>query len=189
LYLENKYTDVELYYKMAEQLKLQDLECSYCGNSGCFKVHGKYSRYIVKWVKGSKVCSSIKMLRFHCENCKKTHAFLPAFILPYFSYELHFIMLVFMRYFQKRMTVLQICKKYDISESMLYLRVHRFEKCHNRRLDMLKVLNAENRQKNEWGIIQKLENALEFLFCIGWSDTFLSNYRLMFQKSFMNWGT
>lgn len=69
-----------LYDKIIDALDLYQLECPYCGHSGC-TVHAYYER-TVKSPTGS---FKLLVLRVKCTTCGKTHAILPDSIVPYSS--------------------------------------------------------------------------------------------------------
>ncbi len=164
--MENDVTAVGLYGRMVEQLQLQEFKCPHCGRKGRFKRHGEYSRYIVEWAGGKKHCSRVSIVRFRYGDCGRTHAYLPSLMVPYTSYGLCFVLAVLIQYFQKSMTVMQICESYDISESMLYRWVHLFE-----------------RRYEEW--MEIITCGMDGIFCVILSDVFLDNYLLMFRRSLM----
>ena len=70
----------ESYNSMIRSLQLHQLVCS-CGHSACLSVHGYYSRRVVT------VSSSFRLsvCRVKCSNCGRTHAILPASVVPYDS--------------------------------------------------------------------------------------------------------
>lgn len=74
--IRNKCRSTELYDKAVDELELREIECPFCKNIGQCKKHGRYTRYILEWVQGKKVCSSIEIIRVRCQHCKKTHSFL-----------------------------------------------------------------------------------------------------------------
>ena len=80
---------------------------------------------------------------------------------------------------------MQICEKYDISESMLYRWKHIFEKCYENWIEMLRELIAENENTNAQLFIEKIGNVLDFASFIDFSDSLLINYHLFFHRSFM----
>lgn len=186
--MKNNFAGIELYKKAMSHLQFQQLECPYCGEKGKFKRHGKYSRYVVEWIEGQRHCSSISVIRFRCGNCRKTHAYLPSFLIPYTSYGMCFVLTVLIQYFKGDMTVEQICGKYDISESMLYRWVHAFENCYEKWAELLRYEITVWKNKRNEIILGNTDNILQFILCVIWSDVFLDNYLLMFRKSLMECG-
>lgn len=188
--MENDVTAVGLYGRMVEQLQLQEFKCPHCGRKGRFKRHGEYSRYIVEWAGGKKHCSRVSIVRFRYGDCGRTHAYLPSLMVPYTSYGLCFVLAVLIQYFQKSMTVMQICESYDISESMLYRWVHLFERRYEEWMEII-TCGMDGKKKDEKKkdggrtILGEREHILEFIFCVILSDVFLDNYLLMFRRSLM----
>jgi len=183
--IKNKCKSAELYNEAINEMKIQEIECPYCKNMGQCKKHGKYTRYILEWVKGKKVCSSLEVIRVRCQYCDRTHSILPSFIIPYSSYGLCFVLGVVQCYYKGDITVSEICEKYDISESMLYRWKHIFEKCHEGWLRLLRGLIARNGNIIEQDVIEQVGYALDFISFIKLSDSFLNNYQLLFHRSFM----
>ncbi|MCI8377431.1 MAG: helix-turn-helix domain-containing protein [Lachnospiraceae bacterium] len=183
--MKNKCKSTELYDKAVNELDIENIECPYCKNTGQCKKHGRYTRYILEWVKGKRVCSSMEVIRVQCQHCNKTHSFLPSFIIPYSSYGLCFVLSVVQSYYQRSRTVLQICERYDISESMLYRWKHIFEQCYENWIELLGDLMAENKNTNPQLFIKKIGNVLDFVSFIDFSDSLLNNYHLLFHRSFM----
>ncbi len=85
-----------------------------------WKKHATYSRYLVYFQDSIKITERIIITRYMCQSCNDTHALLPDFIIPYRSHSLEFIIIVIEEYFNKELTILEICSKYDISESTIY---------------------------------------------------------------------
>ena len=76
----------EIYDKCIDSLLFQrhTIKCS-CGHSGCLIIHGNYNRTL-KTPFGSIV---LRILRFLCKECGKTHALLPDIIVPYSQISVH----------------------------------------------------------------------------------------------------
>ena len=68
----------EIYNSVTANLKLHQLSCS-CGCSGCLRVHAYYYRTL----KTPAGPVRMRIMRVFRTECKKTHALLPAFIVPY----------------------------------------------------------------------------------------------------------
>lgn len=66
------------YDKCINSLQRHRIQCS-CGHSGCLIIHGYYTRSL-KTHFGKVV---LRILRYLCKECGKTHAVLPDFIVPY----------------------------------------------------------------------------------------------------------
>lgn len=63
---------------MLYSLQFHQLKCT-CGHSACLSVHGYYYRT----VRTSKGSFRLRICRLICSECGKTHAILPASIVPY----------------------------------------------------------------------------------------------------------
>lgn len=68
----------KFYDSVLLRLQLHRLQCT-CGHSGCLGRHGRYTRSVI--TEDGKV--SLRILRLRCSDCGKTHAILPASIVPY----------------------------------------------------------------------------------------------------------
>lgn len=66
------------YDKTINSLQFHQLTCS-CGHSACLTIHGYYDRS----VKSEDHSVSFHICRTKCSCCNKTHALLPAFLVPY----------------------------------------------------------------------------------------------------------
>lgn len=108
-----------------------------------------------------------------------------SFIIPYSSYGLCFVLSVMQCYYQGDKTVLQICEKYDISESMLYRWKYIFEQCYKNWIRMLESLVKRDGNASEQSIIEEIGYIPDFISFINLSDSFLNNYQLLFHRSFM----
>lgn len=68
----------ESYDSMIFSLPVHQLTCS-CGHSGCLCFHGRYKRHVITEV----ICFLLSVCRVKCSHCGRTHAILPASIVPY----------------------------------------------------------------------------------------------------------
>lgn len=66
------------YDKTINSLPFHQLTCT-CGHSACLTIHGYYERS----VKSEDHSVKLRICRVQCCYCDKTHALLPAFIVPY----------------------------------------------------------------------------------------------------------
>lgn len=104
----------------SDKLTFFKLVCPYCGaKHPTWSYHDSYTRYLVSYENQDTVTYTIDITRIACSSCKHTHAILPEIIIPYSSYSLTFILSVLRDYYFK-MKIKDICKKYQISVSMLY---------------------------------------------------------------------
>lgn len=66
------------YDEQIEHLPVERIQCA-CGHRGCLIRHGHYSR-TVKSISGT---IKLRVLRLKCRCCGRTHAVLPACVVPY----------------------------------------------------------------------------------------------------------
>ena len=109
LYAEEKY----LHAKRAQV-------CPVCGRRGSWQAHGQYERSIIDYESGRVVYGRVKIRRVRCESCGHTHAIIPDYIIPYCTYSLLFVLRVLGEYFLMKRTVEGICRRYNITPSMVY---------------------------------------------------------------------
>jgi hypothetical protein len=103
-----------------ENLPFIKLSCPFCSaKNPNWSYHDSYPRYLISFENNNPITYIIDITRIICSSCKHTHAILPEIIIPHGSYSLIFILSVLKDYFFK-MTIKNICKKYQISPSMLY---------------------------------------------------------------------
>ena len=69
---------IENYYCEIDSLQSYNMKCS-CGIAGNVIKYGSYKRKII--IKNKVYI--IKIQRIYCKHCKKTHAIIPEFIIPY----------------------------------------------------------------------------------------------------------
>ncbi len=93
--------------------------CPICGRTGDCVPFASYDRYIIDFVYGSPVTSTIKISRIKC-SCGHTHAILPDPLIPYDQYSLFFILRVLMEHQLRLHTVSELCDRFGISVSTLY---------------------------------------------------------------------
>ena len=67
------------YDEILDGLGFHRLFCPCCGRAGGLTRHGRYGRGIK--IKGELI--KLRIVRVKCENCGKTHALLPSYIVPY----------------------------------------------------------------------------------------------------------
>lgn len=66
------------YNELIDSLQLHQICCPYCHHNELIK-YGSYSRHILL----DEERISLDVCRVKCNNCKKTHAILPSFLVPY----------------------------------------------------------------------------------------------------------
>ena len=111
---------VDIFKKVSDGLCLYNEKCPNCGAVGKLSPYGCYSRNLVSYKDGATVESRICPLRFKCASCDTTHALLPDVLIPYSPYSLSFKLTVLIAYFERNMTVTQICEHFAIAVSTLY---------------------------------------------------------------------
>ena len=93
------YQEINKYYREMADLKSYKLECS-CGIKGnCIK-YGSYERKLI--INDKTV--TIKIQRVYCKHCKKTHAIMPIFIIPYEQKPLNYVLDLVMTYIDKKVS-------------------------------------------------------------------------------------
>ena len=93
--------------------------CPICKTEGHCHIFGYYRRNLIDYCSGKVKYDKIVITRVKCK-CGHTHAILPDLIIPYSTYSLVFIMRVLGIHLSRTMTVAALCKKFNISHSMLY---------------------------------------------------------------------
>ena len=66
------------YENLINQIQFHQLTCT-CGHAGCLTIHAYYKRFLMS--EDTKI--SLSICRVKCSQCGKTHALLPASIVPY----------------------------------------------------------------------------------------------------------
>jgi len=94
--------------------------CPKCGTKGKLSYHSKYTRDVVSINDNDIVESKVSPPRYECGSCVRTHALLPANIIPYSPYSLRFKLTVLIAYFERGCTVVEICGRFGIAVSTLY---------------------------------------------------------------------
>ena len=118
--LKNTILYIKKLYRQSLQLNpLFLLACPYCGAKGACKKRGSYERSLATFPDGKPEVLRLKIPRVQCP-CGKSHALLPDFIVPYFSYSLPMILMLLSDYFHRRLTVRGICEKYMVSPPLIY---------------------------------------------------------------------
>jgi len=115
-----KITGTELFETYMSGFKAHLEICPFCKTKGRCYIFGHYIRNLIDYCLGNIKYEQIVITRVKCKSCKHTHAILPDLIIPYSTYSLTFIMRVLMVYLNHSLTVEALCKKYNISHSMLY---------------------------------------------------------------------
>ena len=111
---------MEIYAQYAAIEAGRGMACPSCGSRGNCVPHGSYRRSLIEWECGRVEYGSVEIKRVRCGSCGHTHAILPDYIIPYTTYSLPFILRVLAAHFLGIETVEQLCRRYEISPSMLY---------------------------------------------------------------------
>lgn len=119
------------YKCFVEALDIHLLTCS-CGATGLLQHHGHYVRYL-KFPEG-KVALTIS--RLICVHCRRTHAILPSFIVPYSQHSIA-DQVVIIRFGENGMTPFEIVQKLEnpvIDEANAASIISRFNRFWQQRL-------------------------------------------------------
>ena len=146
------------------------LACPGCRARHSLSRHDTYQRDFIIIVGGEIKIYSITIPRLICSSCGKTHAYLPAGIVPYSSYGLSFILTVLRLYYLKRYTVTALCEKYCLSISTLYKWIGLFKLHKGLWLDVISNTRT---------------SGITFISYINRKDDFLKLFFLKAGKSFM----
>lgn len=115
-----KITGKELFESYMADFKAYLEICPICNAKGHCHIFGYYSRNLIDFCTGNIKYDQLIITRVVCSSCKHTHAILPDLIIPYSTYSLVFMMRVLSVYLSHLSSVEALCKKYNISHSMLY---------------------------------------------------------------------
>lgn len=99
------------YYFQCSTLDLSSFSCPCCSHKCSFTIHGYYTRNII--INGVKY--KIRILRVKCNECGRTHAVLPSFIIPYIQTSLNDALTI-IENFESRTNAI-ICEDYRIIKS------------------------------------------------------------------------
>lgn len=185
--LSEKLTDSELYNYALQNIDFDNFSCPNCGNIGSLKKHAEYERYLIGSNSSDLDDSTVKITRFICTSCNTTHAYIPVFMIPFSVYSLRFVLKVLLCYFQKKLTVTNICEKFNISVSTLYKWIHIFKKCQKIWIDALEkllILSGRVDNSRQFNSISTIMPE-EFISYVIQDKVFLENYQHLFGKSFL----
>ena len=141
-----KYSDKVLLESIIFSYKI----CPACGAIGCCSPHGSYKRWMIVINCGIREDNLISVNRVICNSCKHTHALLADILIPYGSYSLRFIVHVLWAHINRSCTVVDLCKKYSIAVSTLYVWIHLFEEQANLWLSALERISRLSIQALEY---------------------------------------
>lgn len=84
------YNFTEILYKYESKKYNIDFHCPKCMSKNLIK-WGSYDRILISCKDNKSILKTIKIQRLRCKDCKRTHALLPSFIVPYKIFALDFI--------------------------------------------------------------------------------------------------
>jgi hypothetical protein len=99
-----------------------------CGFRGDFVFNGTYKRYYITLCDGQILEEFFYVQVIKCRRCGKSHALLPSFLVPYLSYTNTFIIMVLAERYINKLTISDICNKYQINPTLFYQWIKRFNK-------------------------------------------------------------
>lgn len=117
-----------LYNQFLYSVNLYSLRCPHCKHRGNFVFNGKYLRHCISLENKVIKEEFFYVQRVKCKQCHRTHALLPDCILPHHSYSYAFIMCVLGDYYIEKQKVCAICQQYQITHSLFYSWIRRFQK-------------------------------------------------------------
>ena len=138
-----KITGKELFESYMAGFKAHLEICPLCHAKGRCHIFGHYIRNLISYCLGAVKYEQVVITRVKCASCKHTHAILPDLIIPYGAYSLLFIMRVLSDYLSHSSTVETLCKKYNISHTMLYRWLDMYYKHKELWLGVLKSMETD----------------------------------------------
>lgn len=90
------------YYFQCSSINFSSFSCPHCNHKCTMICHGYYYRMII--TNGIKY--KIRILRVKCKECGRTHAVLPAFIIPYIQTSLNDAFIIINNYESKNSSVI-----------------------------------------------------------------------------------
>lgn len=112
-----KLSDIELLGAMRPRYD----QCPACGAVKCCKPHDGYTRDMITIEKGMRKEYKITVDRVICSSCGATHALLADVLVPYSSYSLRFILFVLRAFWGRSCPVADLCERYGIAVSTIYV--------------------------------------------------------------------
>lgn len=116
-------------------------DCPKCGSKHSWIRHAKYERTLVIQENNLFIDQRITILRLKCTACKSTHALLPGDIVPYVIHSFSCIIKLLSEYYLKKLSVLSIAKKYNLSFQLIYSFINRFIAFMNDCYSTLRILS------------------------------------------------
>jgi transposase-like protein len=115
-----KKSEEEIYEEAVARFKKEEAGCPECGAIGKLNPYGNYWRNMVYHEDPKINDGVIKIVRYKCGSCGRTHALLPDILVPYSPYTLIFKLTVLLAYYKRDKTAVKICEYYKIAVSTLY---------------------------------------------------------------------
>jgi len=115
--------DIDLFNRAILEFNPHHCTCPLCGaKHACISTGDAYERYLISYENQQVVVRTLSISMILCTSCKKSHAVLPAVIVPFATYSLFFILRVLADYFSpsKSFTIQSLCDKYQVAISTLY---------------------------------------------------------------------
>lgn len=153
----------EFYDSVVNAIELHQLKCS-CNHSACMNWHGSYKRSIIT---GSGK-TTLRIMRVICTVCGKTHAILPASVVPYSQIPAE-VQREAVRAYEKGTDVNAVCNNSGIDENnikSIILRYRRFwrQRLLSERIGLESIRNLIRRCIESYGMsfmqIRKTVNRL-----------------------------
>jgi len=119
---------LQIFEEFLDNFRIEDCVCPICGAKHACSYHDDYERCLISYESRKTVYSPVNVPRGICESCGHTHAILPEIIIPYRSYSILFILTVLRDYYIRSSSVQELCNKYQIAISTLYLWKRLFNK-------------------------------------------------------------
>lgn len=97
---------------------VKDHKCPYCNRKNALINYGHYNRNVSFVCKNEIKNFYVSVQRVRCKSCKRTHALLPCFIIPYVIMASFSIAKIVANTAQK--SAYQICKLFSLSHQIIY---------------------------------------------------------------------
>lgn len=119
---------IQLFEEFMDNFCIEDCVCPTCGAKHTCSPHDSYERNLISYESEKSVCYRVNVLRVICESCGHPHAILPEILIPCSSYNILFILAVLRDYYIHSYKIQELCNKYQIAVSTLYLWKRLFQK-------------------------------------------------------------
>ena len=168
-------SDESAFQGAAAGFKHYSAHCPGCGAKGKLSPYSNYSRSLVSYDGGKVRDSRIRPLRFECSSCGRTHALLIGSLVPYSPYSLRFMLIVLIAYFEREITVYDVCGQFGIAVSTLYSWKHRLLEHKELALGVLRSLKTP--------ALDFLKGLFKSDHISDYLDGFFSRYGLSFMQN------